>query len=252
MHDPMNERSLKEDILAKIKRGEAAMRPRWHFVLSAALIAVGTALAALLALYLASFAIFTLRQTGVLFAPGFGLRGIEIFLLSSPWLIVLAAAIFAVILEVLVRHYAFAYRKPFLVSLAGIVVFVVLGSIVVSRAHIHEGLFRYAEEDRLPVAGRFYRGYGLSADRRVHMVTIAGTTTDGFTGTSRRGEALRIVVLPGTRLPFGMDFGIGDTIVVLGEREDDVIRAFGMREVEGILRMMPHESPRRVIPPPTF
>ena len=152
----------------------------------------------------------------------------------------------------LVRHYAFAYRKPFLVSLAGIVVFVVLGSIAVSRAHIHEGLFQYAEEDRLPVAGRFYRGYGISADRRVHLITIAGTTTDGFTGTSRRGETLRIVVLPGTRLPFGMDFDTGDTIVVLGEREDDIIRAFGMREVKGMLRMMPQGSPHRVIPPPAF
>src|SRR3989344_3614541 len=115
-------RSIKEEVIARIKRGETIMRPRWHFVLRAMLYALGVLIAALALVYLASFIMFVLRETGLLFVPSFGFRGVGVFLFSLPWFLILLSLVFVFVLEVLVRRYAFAYRKPLLYSVFGIVI----------------------------------------------------------------------------------------------------------------------------------
>lgn len=56
--------SLQERVLGAIQRKEVAMRPRWHFVLRAVLIALAIAIAGLFAIYLASLAIFLMKMNG--------------------------------------------------------------------------------------------------------------------------------------------------------------------------------------------
>ena len=81
------------EVLEKIKSGQVKMRPKAHFVLKTALVALGFILIILFVLYLISFIVFTLRMSGIWFAPGFGLYGIKIFLFSLPWLLILIAII---------------------------------------------------------------------------------------------------------------------------------------------------------------
>ncbi|MBU4141685.1 hypothetical protein KKE99_02325, partial [Patescibacteria group bacterium] len=84
MENNKNQKSIKESILSVIKSGQVKMRPRWHFVLKTALAAFGVIILVLTVLYLASFIIFVLRQTGVLFVPAFGLQGWFAFFTNLP------------------------------------------------------------------------------------------------------------------------------------------------------------------------
>ncbi|HEX5429524.1 MAG TPA: hypothetical protein VFX17_00405 [Patescibacteria group bacterium] len=231
MNDP-EQNSIKDKILKSIEAGKVQMRPRWHFVLRTILLVIGIVLAVLALLYLISFVIFALHQTGAWFVPRFGLGGLMEFLTSFPWLILLLALVFTVILEILVRKYSFGYQKPLLYTTLAIVVLVAAGGFAVSQTPFHRGLFDSARLHELPVAGGFYRLYGTPSSDNVAIGSIVRINNPGYTIQDRRDIMFEILVDDNTNFPDGNDFGIGDSIVVFGHRGDsNQIQALGIGKI---------------------
>ena len=231
-------KTIKEKVLTRIKNGQAEMKPRWHFALKAVLWLTGTVIVALLLLYLTSFVLFSLRQTGAWFVPIFGLRGLGLFIASIPWLLVILAGVFIAILEILVKHYAFAYRKPLLYSLLAIVLLVFVGSFAVFKARLHQGIFMLVREGGIPIAWPLYREFGLKQFREIHPGVIMEINDNGFDLENRSREVLKVIVTPQTRFPLGTDFRTQDFVVVFGRRQDDTIEALGIRKIDDDVIMM--------------
>lgn len=223
--------TIKDAILEQIRIGRAKMRPRWHFVLKTALLITGAGILALAILYLASLTLFISRQTGMGSALVFGLRGVGIFLLSLPWLIILLAAVFLVLLEILVKHHSFAYRRPLLYSLFGIIILVLAGGLIIANTGFHRGLSDYARQKRIPFIDPLYRGFGREP-RHIHTGVITEITTDGFLVRNRDNEILTVIITPETRFSREADFAAGGQVVILGQRENNTVRAFGVRWIE--------------------
>lgn len=208
------------------------MRPRWHFMLKAALTLTGSAIVLLAVLYLASFIIFILRQTGIWFAPGFGPRGWYAFLVSLPWILIFAVLTFIVILEILVRRYAFTYRRPMLYSVLGILFFTLAGGFVVAQTSLHGKLFRYTEEKRPPLITPFYRGnFEPRIHRNIHRGRVMSVHGGGFMIRNRPGEVLGVDIASTTKLLPGPGFLEGDEVVIFGPKKAGKINAFGVRKM---------------------
>src|SRR3989344_96910 len=92
--------TLSEKILAEIKRGDLRMRPKWHFLLRAAILFFGTILLLLCLFYIVSFIIFVLRQSGAWFVPTFGVRGWLTVLAALPWFLILLALLLLATLQI--------------------------------------------------------------------------------------------------------------------------------------------------------
>lgn len=212
------------------------MRPRWHFVLKAVLGILGIIIMAMAALYLISFILFALREAGLLFIPGFGFHGVGVFLFSLPWILILVSLVFIVCLELLVKRYAFSYRKPLLYSVFGGLGLVVFGSALLFHFGFHEQVFKFVERQGMPVMDPFYRGYALPRGEGVHRGSISGFTEKGLTITTRRGDVLEVQIASETAFPYGLDLQIGDEIVVLGERASSTIEAVGIRRIDERMR----------------
>lgn len=244
MNTPMehnHNNTLQETLLAKIKEGQMVMRPRWHFVLKAVLGILGMIILAMAALYLISFILFALREAGLLFIPGFGFHGVGVFLFSLPWILILVSLIFIFLLELLVKRYAFGYRKPLLYSLFGVLGLVVLGSALLFRIDFHGQVFKFVERQGMPVMDPFYRGYVLPRGDGVHRGSISAFTEGGLMLTTRRGDVFEVNIASETEFPFGLDLQLGDEIVVLGERASSTIEAVGIRRIDDRVRPpVPH------------
>ncbi len=208
------------------------MRPRWYFVLHGLFLLLGLIIIAGVLMYMVSFVVFMLHKSGVWFLPSFGFQGVQILFISLPWLLISATFLFLLLLEILVRHYSFGYRKPLLYSLCGVIVVVTMGSIVIAYTPLHEHFFIRAREGTLPFAGRFYRGDGFSTNEHFHFGEVTEINDDGFQIKNRRGELVNIVILPETRFPEGVGFQIGDHLVILGDRSSSTVTAFGVRRIE--------------------
>ncbi len=222
---------LKDSILTPIEDGKVKMRPRWYFFVLATLYLVGVILWILFLLYLVSFIIFILDQNSIWFLPGFGFRGIHEFLTSLPWILIFLAIPLIIILEILVKRYSFVYRRPLIYSIIGIVAFSMIGGFVVAMTPFHNGLLGQAEKKRLPFAGGLYRYYGIPNKRNLVIGNITKITNNEYHIKGTRGEITNILVKPQMHFSSGMNFVVGDKIIVFGKFEGDAIEAFGIKKI---------------------
>jgi hypothetical protein len=250
MNEEQPKKDLKYLILEKIKTGQTKMKPKWHFILKTGLLILGLVIAVLTLLYLASFVLFILRQTGAWFLPTFGLHGIFVFLISLPWLLILIGIIFVVLLELLVRRYSFGWRKPLLYPLIAIIFFVTASSLIVSRTTLHQSLFLRARTNQLPIAGQLYRNFGIPQNRNAHIGLIAEMINEGFRMETPRGEILKVIVTSETSFPAGTDFQKNDRVMVLGQRDDHTIEASGIRRIDDQIESMDENMMRERPPRP--
>ncbi|HEX3099737.1 MAG TPA: hypothetical protein VHQ41_02070 [Patescibacteria group bacterium] len=239
-----NRKSIQDNVLAAIDAGRVHMKPRWQFVLQGALMVAGLVLAALAVLFTGSFIVFLLEQNGAWFAPAFGGPGVRELFTALPLLFIAVALIFLLLLERLVRRYSFSYAQPMLYSVVGIAVFVAAGSFLIVQTHVHEGLFKQAQEEHLPIVGGFYRQFGEPHLDRIISGTIVEAFENGFYITDPEDQQFTIIVTPSTQFPTGRDIDIGDNVIILGDRNGVNILAEGIRTVEGHADMFKrHNNP---------
>lgn len=242
--DPKTE-SIKDGVLKAIADGRVRMRPKWQFITKTVLLIVGAALLTLTVLYLVSLIEFVLRRTGVWFVPYFGPSGYGIFFMSLPWVLILLAAIFMLLLEILVKRYSFAYARPFLYSALAVIFLGIIGGIIIGETPLHERFFDEAENGQLPFAGPIYEYFG----QRPSNVTIGEITQINSNGyqISLFGDAddsFAVIVGQQTQAPPPNSLKVGDVIVILGPRRGSVITALGIQKPSS-----PPSSRRRLVVP---
>jgi hypothetical protein len=216
-----------------IRSGKVHMRPRWKFVLSGVLAALGGVILLLTLLYITSFAFFELRQSGALFVPVFGMRGVFAFFAALPVLLIILILLFIVVLEILVRRYRVGYRTPLLVSVAAVLLVVVIGGWVLERTRIHEELLRQnrAPGGLPPFLSMMYRP---DSDRvpDIYHGMIVSMIPGGFLLADDNGAGTTTVLIdPSTRLPLGAGFNPGDEVVVFGDDASGTVHAIGIRQI---------------------
>jgi hypothetical protein len=246
MSEQEQKKSIKDLVLDRIKSGGIKMRPKIYFALKTLSIALGVLVVGFFLLFLISFITFSLRISGAWFLPGFGLRGFGAFLNDLPWLLILISALLIVVLEVLVKHFSFTYRRPILYSLLGIILVVLVGSFLVGETPLHPSLFQRAQEGRLPGIAPLYRDFGVPRLEDVDHGIVVEKTDNGFVIETPQGDKFTVVVSPKTILSPDSDVKEGDVVVVLGKLKDGVIQSFEIHKVEGDLRLFPSmQGPRQ-------
>lgn len=251
MNNEEEKKSIPDKVLERIKSGQVKMRPRWQFVLRAVLIVVGIVIVLLALLFLASFTLFAMRENGLLFAPLFGFRGWFSFLRSLPWVLVLLAILFVLVLEVLVRRYSFAYRRPLVYTVLGILVVVTLGGVLIFHTPLHDSIFDAARRHRegVPFVGDFYRGFGFERFGDIHRGVITTTTDSGFVIARPGGQTTNIVISSSTKLPLG-SLGEGMVVIVFGEEGTTSVQAEAVQVVGREPLSYSDDMQNRLVPPP--
>lgn len=233
----MNEKdkkpSLEKNVMDAINSGRVRMRPRWKFVLSGTLAALGTLILIFTLLFIASFAIFTLRQSGALFVPVFGMQGLFAFFAALPLILIVLLILFVAILEILVQRYRVGYRTPLLVSVLAILLIVVLGGYALERTRIHEELLQQARgPGGLPPPFSIMYRPGAQHVPDIYRGTIIAMIPGGFLLADENGAGTTTVLIdPSTRLPLGGGFDTGDEVVVFGQEASGTVHAFGVRQI---------------------
>ncbi len=224
-------KTIQQNVLAAIKAGQVHMKPRWYFVLQAGLFIVGLILVFIAALFIGSFFLFTLHQNGTWFTPAFGSEGIKELFSALSVGFVIAATLFIMLLQILVRKYSFAYGKPVLFTVLGVVVLVVGGSFLIQSSHVHESLLYEAREHKLPVAGILYRQFAEPDNPRVTPGVVIEIDEKAFLMRDPHDKTVTVILTPVTKVARGTDLEVNDKVVVLGNRQGDNIMAEGIREL---------------------
>jgi hypothetical protein len=237
--------TTEKEVLDKIKSGEIKMTSRWYFGMQTVLLCIGGLVLFFFIVYLLSFIIFSLRATGLLFLPKFGFTGLRLLVGPFPWLLVLLIAALIIILELFAHQFYFIYHQPVTYSLFGIIAIVIITALVIGNTPFHAILFRSAQDRQLPIVGGFYRMYGAPMIHDVHHGIVSGINDQGLLIETPNSEELTILIAPDQIVDNHIQEG--DTIVVIGERIENIVRAWAIRKISEdtlIFPVRPHQMMR--------
>ncbi len=219
-----------DKIINKIKERGLHMRPRWHFI-AQTLLVIGVCVAAfILAVFLLSWVYFILHANGAWLLPAFGRRGWMGLARSFPWLPAVAGLVLLLVLALILEKFRWAYRLPLLYVGLGVLGLVVVFSLTVAQTPFHQEFYRFAQQGR-GLAGPLYRGYGRMPKDEAYVGTVANPATSTFELATEDGEIFFVNINERTRLPFGFDLVPDDTVMVMGDRLENTLTAFGVREI---------------------
>ncbi len=216
----MNEAEQKilgERVMESIKSGKVKMRPRWYFILRDILGIFAIVIVLLIAVYLASFTIFVLRQSNAPLVSIFGLAGWYALFTSLPLVLIVLSAIFIIALAILGRRYPFGYQWPFLYSILGAIFLIVGVSFLFVQNTSYDQLLGIAPASpQISLLGTYYPGLGILQSDQIHQGEIISLTNNGFMLSDSSGHNAVVMITPSTTLPSVAILQAGAMVVVFG------------------------------------
>ena len=229
-----NENSIKEKVLERIKKGEVKMRPKIYFLLKTILVTFALLALLFLVLFLISFISFYLRLTGLWYLPIFHPKFFWLYLKFLPWLLIIFCLILILIVEILAKRFSFVWRKPIIYSLLAIILFALIGGLLFEKTGLHSHFFFQTKEGRMPLMAPVYRQFGRPPVSDLNRGIVEEITEKGFK-MRIFGNQLLEVNFANNNISFP-EIKEGDSVVVVGKKEDGTIKAFGVKKINDSLR----------------
>lgn len=207
-----------------IRDGETSMHSKWHFKRKTLAATAGLILAALTTLLVISLIIFALRQSGAWEAAAFGTTGARAFFSALPWILITAALIFIIIIEIMIQRFAFAYHRPVLYSIALITGITLIGGYTVAQTSIHDKL----EKTQNTITQKIYTKT-IKKPSQLHMGQITNLNETGFKMKTKDKNEYKVIITPKTKTPKQFEAKPRMMISVIGPHTSTTIQAYGIR-----------------------
>lgn len=234
----IQQNSIKEEILQKIKSGQVSMRPKYYFIIKVIALAFTTFVTFILSAVIVSYVIFSIKASGQTNLLAFGPRGLYHFLLALPWVILVVDLILIAFLDWLLKSFRFGYNSSVMFIFVVTMVSITVLATLINYTSFHRSLLFRAENKHLPVAGGFYVGLRMSHGNqgmfRGEVVSIISTSTfyiKHHDFDSDTDDGLIEVFTPQGSDVFTLLLRNGDEVFVAGDRIPSGIRAYGIRKL---------------------
>ena len=228
--------TIKEGVLKAITDHKVMMRSSTFFRVEYALILLVSLLVLCVTIGLAGFILFALRVNGHEALLSFGPRGIQAFLLVFPWPLFVLDLLLLIILQALMRRFAFGYRRPIFLVLAILFIGGGISALLLDReTSVHDRLMQESQHGGVPPPfANFYgnaRGpaphaqgiyRGVVKEIRIDRIVIEHEDLD--VDQDDRGFE---VILPNGQSPSA--YTVGEEVYVYGTEQHGVITAVGIR-----------------------
>jgi hypothetical protein len=231
------EPDIKRKILEKIGHGEVRKRSRVYFIAQIVVAVMLFVIALALSVFVLSFAIFSMHESGEQFLLGFGWQGIMTFISLFPWAFLIIDVLLFILIEWLSRRFKFGYRISVLRALFGILVLAIVGGVIINFTPLHATLLQMANHNELPVIGEWYEGiYASHAGQGVFRGTVSSIQGNEFIifhddKDHDADDGMWTVVAPA-----GFDMTSlsgGERVYVAGGTTSGVIQAYGIGQLSG-------------------
>jgi hypothetical protein len=209
--------TIKNKILHIVEHKNIRMIPKWKFLLYSSLGIVGLIFSFLLLLFIVSLILFVLARYGFMYLPLFGFGATLHVLTGVPFVLGVIGLVLVAIIKLLLRHYAFFFRKPLITTLLVIVVSALGIGFIISLTPLHRIMRTYARDHHIDKFRDMYEHspFGEGDDTRAILRgEVISTTTDSVT-ISLFNNTLRTVYATTTGDPLPL-LHQGDDIVVFG------------------------------------
>lgn len=229
--------TIKNKILHIVEKNNIRMIPRWQFVLYSVLGILGLFFSFLALVFIASIVVFVLSRYGFMYLPLFGFGATMHLLSSIPIQLGITAIILVFITEILARQYAFAFKKPLIITLLVITGASLIIGFLISLTPMHHTLRNYARMHHMGMMEHMYDRPAPFRDMK-GMTVIRGTVI----ATSTKEVRIRlfddteVTVYATTSQEFMVLPNYGSEVVVFGNTVDGSFVATIIKVLPGGMR----------------
>jgi hypothetical protein len=223
--------TLKEKVLERIRSGQVKMHGHAYFAAKTILLVVGVVLALLFGIFAVSFLLFLLQANGLLLLPAFGMTGLVKLLTLFPWLIVVLALVFMILLELFVQRFAFAYHQPIMYTVLGIFLLVIIAGTALAQTPLHQALADFTKNS--PLFSQLYHSYVPGHDRGLYVGRVLRVEGDRIELIAPGVSGMPIWLTSNTILPAGRYFHPADRVMVMCQDEcSEGMEAVGVKKLK--------------------
>lgn len=215
-------------ILKKIESGAIRQKPKWHFVLVTLSFVFALVTLSLIFLYLVSFVGLVLREHLIFDALSFGPRTVFTIMHTLPFLLIVLVATVFLLLHVLVRHFAFAYMKPVMVTLLlGLLLTLVLFASVL-LGDKNSRIAKIGEGRHVPGIEALHVRFRDQIPPLVLHGSIVNKQDGVYVIRDVHDKELQVMLTENTRTDKEM-YEVGDRVMLIAERTPEILRAVAIR-----------------------
>lgn len=227
-----DDKTVSQAVMDKIESGHVVMRPKSYFVARLSLLIISAALSLLAAIFIISFVIFSVEVSGAVIFLKFGWHGFRLFVLIFPILFIILSLLFILVLAFILKQFRFAYRHSILFGAFAVLSLVVVGTLALRQAKLHDYFYSIALTDRLPVLGKFYTDADdfLQPEGAYYGTLVKVGTNDLALATD--DGTITVSISKQTNYPFGNDLKVGDKVIIVASQKNGVLTAEGVGKLE--------------------
>ncbi len=218
-------------MLQKVRSGAVRARSQSYFVFRLAITILVALVALAVSVFVVSFILFSIHESGEQFLLGFGSRGILTFLSLFPWTLLALDVLILTLLEWLLQGWKIGYRVSLLSVFLAIFIASSLLGLAANFTPLHGSLLRMADRGELPIIGDTYESiHNSHSESGIFRGIVSAVQPDRITirhddKDSDKDEGTHIVILP----PGSPAFEVGERVYVFGSMSDpSVIEAHGV------------------------
>ncbi len=231
------ESDIKNKVLYKIRSGSVHIRPKAYFVVQIILITLLSFVALALAVFVMSFAIFSLHESGEQSLLGFGQRGVLTFFALFPWITLIIDVFLFILIDWLSRLFRFGYRISILRVFIGVIITALIISILINLTPLHQTLLNKADRGELSFLGEWYEAiHDSHAKQGVFRGTIMSIQGNTFIISHDDNDRDADDGTWNVATPSGFNMAnvhVGDKAYIAGDAIQGTIQAYGVQILNG-------------------
>jgi hypothetical protein len=172
--------NLKENILQTVVKNKISMIPRWKFFLYSMLWILSACFSFALLVFFGSLIMYVLSVHGFIYLPFFKFGEVINSLRAIPFILFILTIVLLFVVEILVRNYAFSFRKSIVTTFITLTLVALCFSYLLNLTPVHREIWGYAKSHHISFISKEYdrplplRRMGLTVIRGV----VISTSTD--------------------------------------------------------------------------
>ena len=218
-------KTIKNNILKKIEKGEVKMRSRLSVISEKLGKGSSMVLLFLGLIFFSGLVSIWLKTNSDLIFGQYGKYGFRSFVESFPYLFVLIFILFFATLSFILKKYDISYKKPFITLLS-----IILGTAILFgwfSINISYGKRFYQNE------GRFFRMGQMMKGNSFFFGKVVEVNNDHIIVLSEDNKEITVTINNNTHFPYKRP-GIGDEVRCVGEWQGEIFQAYGIRVFDGV------------------
>lgn len=231
MNNPKDKINISDQILKKIKTDDVKMRSKWFFVAERLGLESGLLLSLLIGVAILCLMIYIMEENGAFEFTEFGPSGWPVIWDNIPLDLVIAAVVFFIIANYIIKQFDFSYKKPFYIFSCSALVVIASFGLFLTYTGVSHAIFDKIAQTGFAKNLMQQRITKAPMGEKALVGKIVKVSSDRIYVSMPGGKVAEVKFAPKIQRPLDIKYGLGQMVKIIGQKNGQTFGAKVIRIV---------------------